>query len=235
MSWVPWVVAAGAGAGVLAWAGATMAQSGAPEESGIVDRRAFARLSADAAEHTRGRSDSDVYALVLHQMGFSRGNDPARYDRVTAHYVVLPDGGVYWLHEHATRLPAAGGLNEGSVSVEFAGNLPSRAGSRDSAHFWRPESFGMDQLTDAQVLAGRGLVAEFVRQGWLTHVLAHRQGGPNRQNDPGPDVWREVGAWAVRRFGLSWGGEGFSVNRGKPIPNLWWGDDGVPKPGAAVA
>ncbi|MEX1365188.1 MAG: N-acetylmuramoyl-L-alanine amidase [Nannocystaceae bacterium] len=235
MSWVPWAVAAGAGLGMLAWAGDAMAGSGGPVGEGIVDRRDRARLSSEAAEHASTRAVGDVYALVLHQMGFSRGSDPADYDGVTAHYLVLPDGGVYWLHDHATRLPAAGGLNAGGVSVEMAGNLPSRARSTDPAHFWRPDRHGMDQLTDAQVLAGRRLIEEFVRQGWLTHVLAHRQGGPNRQNDPGPDVWRELGAWAVRRFGLQWGGDGFAVNQGEPIPGHWWGDGGVPGSGGAVA
>lgn len=178
MKWWPWVVAAGAGLGVLAFAGQASAQP--VSVARIVDRRAHARLSADATEHARSRPAEDVYALVLHQMGFSRGSDPSRYDGVTAHYVILPDGGLYWLHDPTVRLPAAGGLNSGSVSVEFAGNLPSRARSTDPKHFWRPETHGMDQLTDAQVKAGRSLVAELRRQGGLTHVLAHRQGGPNR-------------------------------------------------------
>lgn len=221
-TWIPWAVAAGVGLGALAWAGAAQAQPALPG-GGLVDRRAYARLSADAARHTRGRPVTDVYALVLHQMGFSRGSDPTRYDGVTAHYLVLPDGTVVWLHDHTTRLPAASGLNEGSVSVEFAGNLPSRARSTNPAHFWNPETKGMDQLTDAQVVGGRGLVTMLRRQGWLTHILAHRQSGPERQNDPGPDIWREIGAWAVREYGLDWGGEGFAVTGGKPLPGHWWG------------
>ena len=63
MSWVPWAVAAGAGVGVLAWAGEAMARSGWPEGGGIGDRRQHARLSADAAEHTRARRESDVLFL----------------------------------------------------------------------------------------------------------------------------------------------------------------------------
>lgn len=202
-----------------------------PNGGRIVDRRRFARLDDYAAEHTRTREASEVYALVLHQMGFSRGNDPSRYDEVTAHYVVLPDGGIYWLHDHTTRLPAAGGLNSGSVSVEFAGNLPSVAGSTNPKAFWSPDTHGMDQLTAEQIAGGRALVNALHGQGWLTHILAHRQGGPERQNDPGPDVWREIGAWAVKEHGLAWGGEGFAVNRGLPIPKDWWGPNG----GGAIA
>lgn len=197
----------------------------------IIDRREHAKLSAKAAPHTRTRSEEDVYALVLHQMGFSRGSDPSKYNGVTAHYLVLPDGGVYQLHDHTVRLPAASGLNSGSVSVEFAGNFPSKARSTNPSAFWSPETHGMNQLTAAQTQSGRRLVDYFVKQGWLTHILAHRQGGEQRQNDPGPDVWREIGAWAVRQHGLEWGGKDFAVNRGQPIPDAWWGSTG----GAAVA
>ncbi len=220
--WIPVVVAAGVGLGVLALAEAPRTKPRTPSQ-GIVDRRAFAQLTANAAEHTRSRPAEDVYALVLHQMGFSRGSDPERYDKVTAHYVVLPDGGVYQLHDHTQRLPAAGGLNTGSVSVEFAGNLPSRARSTHRSHFWRPDTHGSNQLTGAQVAGGRMLVDTLFRQGWLSHILAHRQGGPGRGLDPGPDIWREVGAWAVWQYGLEWGGPSFAVNGGSPIPAHWWG------------
>ncbi len=222
--WIPWTVAAGVGVGLLALAGKAQAQAQPQQRgTGIVDRRAHAELTDKAEQHTRTRPAEDVYALVLHQMGFSRGSDPPRYDRVTAHYLVLPDGGVYQLHDHATRLPAASGLNAGSVSVEFAGNLPSRARSTNPKHFWSPETHGKDQLTAAQVAGGRMLVDTLYRQGWLTHILAHRQGGPGRGLDPGPDIWREVGAWAVRQYGLDWGGPEFAVNGGSPIPGHWWG------------
>ena len=217
-----WIAATAAGLGVLVWAGKAAARS--PWSGGlrVIDRRKHAQLTQEAADHTSSRPDSDVYALVLHQTGFSRGSDPGSYDRVTAHYVLLPDGSVVWLHDHTTRLPAAGGLNEGGVSVEVVGNFPSRARSTEPAAFWNPERNGMDQLSAEQVAGGRALVTELRRQGWLTHILAHRQGGPNRQNDPGPDIWREIGAWAVREYGLQWGGEGFAVNGGQPIPSHWW-------------
>lgn len=192
----------------------------------IIDRRKFAELSDKAKPHTRQRNAADVYALVLHQMGFSRGNDPDRYDGVTAHYIILSDGGLYQLHDHSVRLPAANGFNSRSLSVEFAGNFPSRPRSTNPKHFWSPDTHGMDQLTPAQVASGRWMIDRFVCEGWLTHVLAHRQSGKHRQNDPGPDVWREVGAWAVRQYGLEWGGDGFSIGDGQAIPPKWWGSTG---------
>jgi hypothetical protein len=84
----------------------------------------------------------------------------------------------------------------------------------------------MDQLTPEQIAGGRALVDHLVKQSKITHIYAHRQGGQNRENCPGPDIWREVGAWAVNQYGLKWGGPGWAVDAGKihglPIPDHWW-------------
>ena len=191
----------------------------------ILDRRKYARLTERAEPHTRSRT-TKPWALVLHQMGFSRGNDPARYDRVTAHYKILPDGTTVWSWDDNVRLPAAGGFNKGSWSVEFAGNFPSKPGSRDPNRFYKASRFGMDQLTAAQVDAGRALIDHLIGRG-LTTVLAHRQSGGQRQNDPGPDVWYRIGEWAVRERNLKWGGPDFAVGNGSPLPSSWrtWGDE----------
>jgi len=235
------IVPVGVSLGVLAaLAGSRRDAPGtATSSTALLDRRGHAFLTPKAKPHTRLRKNAP-YALVLHQMGFSRGNNPARYDGVTAHYKILPDGRIIWSWDDNVRLPAAGGLNHGSWSVEFAGNFPAQPGSSDPAHFYRPlpfdyidkqgkprthPGFGMDQLTDAQVRAGRWLIDHLIGRG-LTTVLAHRQGGPERQNDPGPDIWYRVGEWGVRERGLDWGGPDFAVNDGSPIPTIWrtWGD-----------
>jgi N-acetylmuramoyl-L-alanine amidase len=221
---IVWVSITAIGLALLAASGSSRPASSVAWK--IVDRRKQARLTADAKKHTSTRKASDVFALVLHQMGFDRGNDPRKYDKVTAHYIVLQDGGTYQLHDHTIRLPASSGLNAGSVSVEFAGNLPSRARSTNPKAFWSPDTKGMDQLTPQQSEAGRALLHHLVHNHGFTHVYAHRQGGQKRENCPGPDVWREVGAWGVQQFGLSWGGEGWAVDAGKihglPIPAAWW-------------
>jgi len=207
---------------------------GGAHTSGLLDRRAYAQLTPDAAKFFKRRSNKP-YALVLHQMGFSRGNDPSKYDKVTAHFKVLPNGTIVWSWDDDARLPAAGGLNHGSWSVEFAGNFPSRAGSTDPDHYYRPlpfdyrdakgqlkhhKGFGMNLPTQAQYSAGRWLIDYLIPRG-LTHVFAHIQGGPDRENDPGPDLWWNVGEWAIRERGLEWGGPDFAVYGGKPIPGSW--------------
>ncbi len=239
---VPWgvLIPVGVGVGVLAAMSTDGGMGGGGGyTSAIQDRRAFAKLTDKAKPHTSKRSNPP-YGLVLHQMGFDRGNKPSKYDKVTAHYKILQDGTLIWSWDDDVRLPAAGGLNSGSWSVEFAGNFPSQPGSTDPARFYRPlpfeyrnkkgelkkhKGFGMDQLTDAQVQSGRFLIDHLIGRG-LTHIFGHVQGGPQRQNDPGPDIWYRIGEWGVRERGLDFGGPGFAVHGGKPLPDKWrtWGD-----------
>ena len=101
----------------------------------------------------KGRPRTSVWALVLHQMAFSRGSDPARYDQVNSHFAILPDGTTVQLHPVSALLWASNGFNTGSVAVEFAGNLPDVRG-----RCWSPATNGCHRLTDAQIHAGRGLV-----------------------------------------------------------------------------
>mgnify|MGYP002625500153 CR=1 FL=1 len=184
------------------------------------------------------KASREPWAVVLHQMGFSRGNDPYKYRKVTAHYTIMPDGTIAQNHPVEAWLPASHGFNQGGIAIEFAGNFPSRAGSTDPDHFWKPlpfidkngkqhPGFGMDQLTVEQVSSGRWLL-EYLQKIVLpergldlTVVLAHRQSSGDRGNDPGPDVWREVGQWGVDHLGLSDGGPGFQVDSGNPIPDHW--------------
>jgi hypothetical protein len=79
------------------------------------------------------RDMSKVYALVLHQTGGNHLNTPPnRYDKVTAHFVIKPNGQILQLHPPSAFLSASHGLNARSVAVEFAGNFPSTRGK------WHP-------------------------------------------------------------------------------------------------
>jgi N-acetyl-anhydromuramyl-L-alanine amidase AmpD len=156
-----------------------------------------------------------VDAVVLHQMGLSRGNDLQRYRQVTAHFVILPDGRVAQLHPTSSRLSASHGFNGRSVAIEFAGNLRSTNGQ-----WWRPETYGRDTLTDAQIESGRKLLRVLESQG-VRFVFAHRQSYSQRGNDPGPEIWASVGQWAIDTLGMSDGGPGYVVESGQPIPDEW--------------
>lgn len=173
------------------------------------------------------RNMSKVYALVLHQMAFSRGSNNTRYDSVTAHFAILPDGQILQLHPLSALLWSSNGFNTGSVAVEFAGNFPNTKGK-----CWRPETYGCHRLTAEQIAAGRHLVDHLIREMGLTHILAHRQSSGTRENDPGPDIWYHVGQWAIENRRLKDGGAGFKVGSGNPIPDAWrtWGRAGRTTP-----
>ncbi len=183
----------------------------------IIDRTAHSPKSYRVG---KPRDMKKVYALVLHQMAFSRGNDPTRYDKVKSHFAILPDGKILQLHPEAALLMASNGFNTGSVAVEFAGNFPNTRGT-----CWAADRFGCHKVTKEQIEAGRHLIRHLIRTMGLTHVLAHRQSSASRENDPGPDLWYHVGQWAVDTLGLKDGGPGFKVGTGNPIPDLWrtWG------------
>ena len=51
----------------------------------------IANLTRQSPAGLRSKRSREVDAVVLHQMSFSRGTDPARYHRVKAHFIVLPD------------------------------------------------------------------------------------------------------------------------------------------------
>jgi hypothetical protein len=172
------------------------------------------------SKRIRKRDPSTVDALVLHQMAFNRGSDPSRYNNVTAHYAILPDGKILQLHPVSAYLYASNGFNARSVAVEFAGNFPNISGK-----CWKADKFGCHKVTQAQIDAGRYLVQHLIREIRLTHILAHRQSSGTRTNDPGPDIWYHVGQWAIDNHGLKDGGAGFKIGTGNAIPDEWrnWG------------
>lgn len=178
----------------------------------IVDRMAYSPKD----KRKKVRNIKDVYALVLHQTGFSRGNDPKKYNKVTAHFVILPNGTILQLHPLTAYLWASNGFNKGSVSVEFVGNFPSTRGK-----CYKPEKFGCNTVSNEQIQAGRQLIKYLIEKIGLTHVLAHRQSSGSRGNDPGPDLWFHIGQWAVKKHSLKDGGAGFKISSGKSIPDTW--------------
>jgi hypothetical protein len=172
-------------------------------------------MCGQAPASKRSPRNEPVNAVVLHQMGLSRGNDLQRYRQVTAHFVIPPDGRVAQLHPTSSRLSASHGFNGRSVAIEFAGNLRSTNGQ-----WWKPETYGRDTLTAAQVESGRKLLRALESQG-VRFVFAHRQSYSQRGNDPGPEIWASVGQWAIDTLGMSDGGPGYVEGTGQPIPDEW--------------
>ena len=177
---------------------------------------------ADKSKRIRMRDPKKVYALVLHQMACCfKVRDPlTRFLKMAPHFAILPDGRILQLHPILALTGASNGFNPGSVAVEFAGNFPDVRG-----RWWHGAENGMNQVTPAQIEAGRYLVQYLIRAMGLRQILAHRQSSGTRDNDPGPDIWFHVGQWAIDNLGLQDGGPGFKVGTGNAIPDLWrkWG------------
>ena len=144
------------------------------------------------------------------------------------HFAILPDGRILQIHPLQAYTPASNGFNAGSVAVEFAGNFPNTKGkwwiSKDLKTAAQRKA-NQNQVTPAQIESGRYLVQYLKRTMGLKTILAHRQSSGTRENDPGPDIWYNVGQWAVDNLGLSDGGAGFKVGTGNALPDLWrkWG------------
>ena len=190
----------------------------AVRSAGIIDLTA----QADKSVRKGTRDLTKVKALVLHQMAccFQRKDPLQAYLRLKAHFAILPDGRILQIHPIRELIWASNGFNSGSVAVEFAGNFPNTKGK-----WWEGDKFGRNQVTAAQIEAGRRLIRYLAGTIGLRTILAHRQSSATRENDPGPDIWYHVGQWAVDTLGLKDGGPGFKAGDGNPIPDLWriWG------------
>lgn len=184
----------------------------------IEDLTPLAKPKSGAVNRSRTpRNIHDLDKVVLHQMAFSRGSDLNRYLGVTAHYIVMPDGKIGQLHPDSTYLNASDGFNSKSVAIEFAGNFPSTRGK-----CWRPETFGCHTLSNAQIQSGKCLLATLKRNlPNLKYVVGHLQSSASRSNDPGPDIWRQIGEWAISNLGYSPESRNIKTGGGKVVPNAW--------------
>jgi N-acetyl-anhydromuramyl-L-alanine amidase AmpD len=181
----------------------------------VVDDAGLPFSYEPASKRSKRPQNAALDAVVLHQMSLSRGDDPQRYVRVTSHFVSLPDGLVVQLHPLSARLLASNGFNQRSVAIEFAGNLQSTNGK-----WWRPEKYGRDKLTAAQVESGRKLLRLLAGQG-IRFVFGHRQSSADRGNDPGPEIWPTVAQWAIDQLGVDDGRPDYAIDSGRPIPEEW--------------
>jgi len=196
----------------------------------VIDLRGPAQVKLASREAQSGKSfwkrgDRDLRkldGLVLHQMGFQRGPDPTRYLGIPAHYVITTDGTIAQLHDWKKYLYTSSALNSWTVSVEVAGNFRGPNGE-----WYQGDKNGRDTLNSAQVEALRELVgivdAQMALNGSkLNSLWGHRQGSPQRQIDPGPEIWASVVPWANAQYGLEDTSQ-MHVGDGKPIPESWKG------------
>lgn len=181
------------------------------------------------------RDPRKLTAFVLHQMAFKRKgrdsgkfSDPSAYLSTGAHFCILLDGRIIQLHPLSRMIWHGNCISPRSVAVEFEGNFPNIKG-----RWWKEKNttfVNKDNPTPAQFDAGRFLARYLKIVLGIHNILAHRQSSDSRENDPGPDIWYNVGQWAVNNLGLQDGGPGFKCGSGNPILPEWrtWGQKSVP-------
>ncbi|MFD2569066.1 N-acetylmuramoyl-L-alanine amidase [Spirosoma soli] len=176
------------------------------------------------------RDPRQLTALVLHHMAYkvkdNKGaySNPEKYVGVGAHFCIMLDGRIMQHHPVSRFIWHSNCTSLRSVGVEFEGNFPDIQG-----RWWYPTDkktgkkikINEDTPTQAQFESGRFLLTYLNAILDLKHVLAHRQSSKDRENDPGPAIWFNVGEWGMKNLGLSDGGASYKCGTGNPIRPEW--------------
>ena len=173
------------------------------------------------------RAWAAVTGITLHQTACVIGDNRDAWYNVPVHVGVTRSGSIYLLNPFDQLVWHGHGLSRADVGIEIDGYFSGV--EEDPRTLWRPpQDPGRKPLTmtDAQLQAARAavwLIMDTVRMsgGAIRHIHAHRQGSNQRQSDPGSRVWKDVGIWAQREYGLDDGGPGFTLGTGLPIPEAW--------------
>lgn len=198
------------------------------------DRRKFAARAHGINKKTRlpiprwKRDWSRVTGICLHQTACVLGERPGRWDGVGCHVGIMRSGGAVWLHDFNWGVVHGHGWNARTVGIEIDGVLAGVKGRPDTV--WDDPSTKRREidlgLTDAQVVSGLAvidwIVAEVARHGGrIKALVAHRQSIDDRRNDPGSEAWQRIALPASAKHGLTDGGDGFKLGKGRPIPREW--------------
>lgn len=176
----------------------------------------------------RPRPWSKVTGVCLHQTACHMGERPGRYAKTGAHVIVTRQGQVIWLHDFDQVVVHGHGWNAQTVGIEVDGLYEGVEG--DPRTVWDDPSTKVREqgmtLTDATVQSLqaviRWIVAEVARNGGkVSALVAHRQSIDDRRNDPGGAIWRRVALPMSAELGLTDGGDGFKLGKGRPIPREW--------------
>ena len=187
-----------------------------PLKAGTFHGMPYYKRQADASPRKRAAIDS----IVLHHMAYNIGNDPTLYKRVGAHYIVTSGGQIAQLYDDLDFLNASNGFNPRSVAIEFAGNFAD-----ERYNWWKSSELPIPDrcyLTPTQIRAGRCLLATLkARLPGIKYLYAHRQSSEDREGDPGPDVWFNIGEWALGNLNLTDRLPSTFIGNGRPIPQTW--------------
>jgi len=166
------------------------------------------------------RKQAAIDSIVLHHMAYNIGNDENLYKKVGAHYIVTANGKIAQLYDDLDYLNTSNRFNKCSIGIEFAGNFPDHR-----YHWWKSRMRPNPDrcyLTPIQIRVGRCLLAMLKhRFPSIKYIYAHRQSSKTKANDPGPDVWFNIGEWALSNLNLTDLKPRPYVGTGQPIPEIW--------------
>jgi hypothetical protein len=130
-------------------------------------------------------------------------------DRITAHFVVLNDGTVFYTHDVEFILASVSGRY--GIDIEFAGSFStSREPPARSAARLRPKAIRTGRelvrvlktsIPSITHIHPHGQLQRRDNQGWCGGTTGNRCG--KLYSCPGPDIWVNVGEWAVRQLRLT--------------------------------
>jgi hypothetical protein len=175
-----------------------------------------------------------ITGITLHQTACQFGTNPKRLLNVPVHGATLTDGSIVLLHPPTDYMHHAGALNRTDIGIELSCNVPGVVG--EAKTFWLPKKYkhlkDEERLaktslpTEKQIEATKKLVKHYVDEvaingGEIKYIHAHRQSSKSRIGDPGEQIWKAVGEWAVKELGLDphygW------TKGGTALPDVWTG------------
>ena len=159
----------------------------------------------DVGQARNSRSANIINTIVLHQTTFysrddlpseSEDNDISddhRLDKVIAHFIVRADGTIIYTHDVEHILNSVS--RRWGIDIEFEGKY---------GHEHIPQS---NRLRQTAIRSGHRLI--FWLKGYLPNIqYIHPHGqiqrsGGKRDSCSGPDIWINVGEWAVTNLNLT--------------------------------
>ena len=182
------------------------------------------------------RDIAKVTGICLHQTACVMGESPARYRRMSVHFVVTLGGVCIQMCDVLALLYGGDLWNAGCVHIETDGAYagleddPSTLAKREDVEtFWAngPVKAPM-QVTPAAMRTLRNLeryIIELVRRrgGGIRVIVAHRQASASRPSCPGQAIWQHGAVPILEEYGLSDGGPGFKLGGGRALPDAWTG------------
>jgi N-acetyl-anhydromuramyl-L-alanine amidase AmpD len=165
-----------------------------------------------------------------------------RYDAINVHFVVTRAGKILRLYDLDTATCHGNGWNNQTVGIEIDGlyagqeDDPTTLVDESLLTTWNdpttPHRETPMQVTPEAMEAARNLVRWIceevaLNKGKVGVLVAHRQSSASRRNDPGEAIWRAVALPMMAELGLHSGGDGFKLDDGYPIPEVWGGANGI--------